>query len=351
MKRKNRELYSYKAGQVICRLLGLGLLAGVATGCGEAPATRTTPSLLDIRGAGAAIVSQEWWFLFWTGTAIFLLVTGILGLILLRQRRTAPDLTPEPPDTRGVRWVWLGGIVLPVVVLLITFGFTVRTLRALAGAPSPPTETITLVGHRWWWDVQYSQRGFSTANQLYVPAGQTVQISLTSNDVIHSFWAPQLHFKRDLIPGQTNAIWLQAHEPGVYRGLCSEYCGLQHAQMEFMVVALAPADYQAWLTQESQPAQPPANEQTRSGQQIFLNSTCHFCHTIRGTPAAGEQGPDLTHLASRLTLAGGTLPNNLGNLSGWIMDPQHIKPGSLMPATPLTGPELQALLAYLRSLQ
>lgn len=333
------------------RLLVLGCLLALVTGCAEAPASRTTPSALDAHGAGARIIRQEWWLLFGLGSLIVLLITGILCAILIRQFLSAQARSVAPHDERGLRWIWYGGIALPVVILLIVFAFSVRNTRLLAAPPSQETLTITLVGHRWWWEVQYPDHGFTTANQLYIPVGQAVRINLTSADVIHSFWVPQLHFKRDLIPGRNNETWLQADEPGVYRGICAEFCGVQHAQMMFMVIALAPERYEAWLKNESQPARVPTDEQARTGQQLFLNTSCVYCHAIRGTPAAGQVGPDLTHLANRLTLAAGTLENNVGNLGGWILDPQHIKPGSLMPATPLTGPELQALLAYLSTLQ
>lgn len=333
------------------RWLALGMAAGGLAGCVEAPASRDTPSLLDAHGEGARLVSQEWWLLFWLGTAVLLLVTVLLLAGVVRQLWKRRDLTVDLHERRGVRWIWLGGIALPVVILLIVFGFDVRTLWALAMKPRPATATITIVGHRWWWEVQYSDPKFTTANQLVVPVGQPVRLDLTSADVIHSFWVPQLQVKRDLIAGRMNAIWLQADEPGVYRGLCAEFCGLQHAQMRFMVVALPAERYRAWLANESQGAKAPEEDVAHTGQQVFLSKSCIFCHTIRGTPAAGEIGPDLTHFAGRLTIAGGALENNRGNLGGWIMDPQHVKPGSLMPATPLTGDELQALLAYLETLQ
>ncbi|MCC6455635.1 MAG: cytochrome c oxidase subunit II [Caldilineaceae bacterium] len=333
------------------RRLMPALAMALLTSCIEAPASRDTPSLLDAHGEGARIISQEWQLLFWIGTAIVLLISALLIAILIRHLRTPREVAADPRETVGVRWIWLGGIALPAVILVFTFFSTVRGSGALSAPPNPETVTINITGHRWWWEVQYPDAGITTANQLYVPVGQSVRIHLESDDVIHSFWVPQLHFKRDLIPGQPNSTWLQADEPGVYRGICSEFCGVQHAQMMFMVVALEPDRYQAWIENEGRSAVAPEDDVARAGQQVFLSSACIYCHTIRGTPAAGETGPDLTHLASRQTIAAGALENNIGNLGGWIMDPQHIKPGSAMPATPLNGDELQALLAYLTTLK
>jgi cytochrome c oxidase subunit II len=332
--------------------LGPGLIAALLSSCAvEAPASRDTPSTLDPHGVGAQIISQEWWLFFWAGAAIVLLVTLLLCASLLRNFTRSHNSAPELNNTRGIRWIWLGGVAMPLVVLLLVFASTVRNIWALDTPPTSETLTIDVEGNRWWWKVMYPEQDITTANQLFIPIGRTVRVNLTSADVIHSFWVPQLQAKRDLIPGQANTIWLQANEPGVYRGLCSEFCGKQHAQMQFTVVALTQERYQAWLADESAPAREPNDDLARKGQQVFLSKSCVFCHTIRGTPAAGQEGPDLTHLANRTTIAAGALENNIGNLGGWIMDPQHIKPGSLMPATPLTGDELQALLAYLSKLR
>ena len=346
------------------KLWGLALLiaSAVLSGCAvEAPASNRTPSLLDAQGTGAAIIRGEWWLLLGTATAIFLLVVVLMAAAILRQRRQARaggerdgDVAAAAPAAHaggGTRWIWLGGIAMPLVVLLGVFALNVRDIQALGAPPSPPTAAVRIEGHRWWWKVEYPDLGITTANQLYIPVGQAVKVELTSADVIHSFWVPQLQFKRDLIPGQTNSMWLQADEAGVYRSLCAEYCGLQHAQMHLMVVALAPADYAQWVAHEGSDAVTPGDPLAQAGQQVFLGTTCVYCHAIRGTPAAGEVGPDLTHLASRLTLAAGSLENNTGNLGGWIMDPQHIKPGALMPPALLTGQQLQELLAYLNSLE
>ena len=343
-------------------LTSLGWLAVVLAlaGCApEAPKERTTPSMLDAHGTGAAIIRQEWWILLAAAAAIFVLVVVLMLWAVLRQQRKQQgqplgdmrDMPGEAHAGGGTRWIWIGGIAMPLLVLLGVFALTVTDIRALEAPPSKEVAAILINGHRWWWEVEYPDLGITTANQIYVPVGQAVKIELTSNDVIHSFWVPQLQFKRDLIPGQTNTVWLQADKPGVYRGLCAEYCGLQHAQMNFMVVALYPKEYEQWVAHEGSDAAKPSDPLAKAGQQVFLGKGCMYCHTVRGTPAAGWLGPDLTHLGSRLTIAGGSLENNTGNLGGWILDPQHIKPGALMPATPLSGQELQELLAYLNGLK
>jgi cytochrome c oxidase subunit 2 len=169
--------------------------------------------------------------------------------------------------------------------------------------------------------------------------------------VIHSFWVPSLQGKLDLVPGQVNTTWIQADSAGVYRGQCAEYCGLQHARMQFRVVALPPSDFEAWVDAQQSPAVQPGDSASQAGQRVFMTSGCSFCHAIRGTPARATAGPDLTHLASRRTLAAGTLPNTKGHLAGWIGNPQAIKPGNLMPQIPLSPAELRALLAYLGTLR
>jgi cytochrome c oxidase subunit 2 len=259
----------------------------------------------------------------------------------------APDL--RAPEHRT--WIWWGGVIFPAIILSLTLFFTLRSHIALAYPPTPPALTIEVIGHMWWWEVRYPDHEVTTANEIYIPAGQPVNIRLTTNDVIHSFWVPELNGKIDMIPGKTNSLWLQAAEPGIYRGLCTEFCGLQHAKMQYLVIAVPPNAFAQWVEQQRQPAPAPTDETTRLGQQIFLGSACVYCHAIRGTNASGQLGPDLTHVASRRTLGAGILPNNRGTLGGWTINSQHIKPGNRMPPMNLSGAELQALLDYLATLQ
>jgi cytochrome c oxidase subunit II len=335
-------------------LTGLVLILS-GSGCQQRPSTdlTTTPSSLDPQGPAAANIAELWWIIFGMGTAVFLIVMLLL-LVTVWQRRTA--VASDPPNLRpanGAPWIFGGGVIAPFIILMIFLFFNMRSLAFLQRAAAAPDITIEVTGHMWWWDVHYIDEGFRTANEIHIPVGQRVQIRATSADVIHSFWVPQLQGKQDLTPGRVDTVWLEADEPGTYRGLCAEFCGAQHARMQIIVVALPPDRYEAWLERERRPAPDPDpdDEILHRGQQIFLGSACVYCHTVRGTNASGDVGPDLTHVASRRTLAAGILTNNHGNLAGWIIDPQNIKPGNLMPPTDLSGSDLQALLAYLNTLE
>ena len=214
---------------------------------------------------------------------------------------------------------------------------------------------MRVTGHQWWWQVDYQDpihsRRLTTANEIHVPVGRRVRLEVRSADVIHSFWAPNLHGKIDLIPGYGGATSFRADRAGVYRGRCAEYCGLQHAKMDFVIVAEPPERFAAWYEAQLRSAPAPADTLQQKGQQVFLSKGCALCHTIRGTPAGSRVGPDLTHLASRRTIAAGTLPNTRGHLAGWVSDPQKIKPGVKMPPNQLASDELHALLDYLQSLK
>jgi cytochrome c oxidase subunit 2 len=246
--------------------------------------------------------------------------------------------------------------VAATVVLLFVFLFpSVGTGRAIASLGSPHAMTIAFVGHQWWWEVQYSDpvasNRITTANEIHIPVGEPVVLNLSSRDVIHSFWVPALHGKRDLLPGYETAFWIEAQYPGVYAGKCAEYCGEQHAHMAIQVLAEPRARFEEWLRQQRQPAPEPATDAERRGREVFLQAPCTQCHTIRGTSAGATVAPDLTHLATRLTLAAGTIPNTTGHLAGWVLDSQQVKPGNHMPPNGLKSEDLQALLAYLRSLR
>lgn len=270
-------------------------------------------------------------------------------------RHTDPDLSSLTRPERRVNRVIGWGVAVSIVGLLVLLAADVFTSRALARLPLKDAVNIELVGHQWWWEARYQygdpSKRFTTANELHIPVGRPVVITLRSNDVIHSLWVPNLHGKRDLIPGRTAIIRMQADKPGTYRGQCAEFCGLEHAMMALLVVAEPNDRYEAWTAHQNSPATPPTDELALRGQQVFMSKTCVMCHTISGTDAQGKLGPELTHLASRRTIASGMFPNNRGHLAGWIADPQSLKPGANMPANALEPDDMQALLAYLETLK
>jgi cytochrome c oxidase subunit 2 len=226
------------------------------------------------------------------------------------------------------------------------------TDRALASLGAPDLQ-IDVTGHQWWWDARYDDQDkskiFTTANEIHIPVGKPVLLRLRSDDVIHSFWVPNLSGKKDMVPGRDQTLTLQADKPGVYRGQCAEFCGAQHAKMAFQVIA--DEHFDEWAAAQRQPAADPGNDQQKRGRDLFVNGRCAMCHAIQGTPANARHAPDLTHLMSRQTLAAGVLPNSIGHLAGWILDPSSIKPGTTMPPNPMEPDDLHALLAYLGTLK
>jgi cytochrome c oxidase subunit 2 len=210
---------------------------------------------------------------------------------------------------------------------------------------------VEIVGHQWWWEVRYSEEGVTTANELHIPVGRPVAIELTSADVIHSFWVPELAGKLDALPDGTNTLVIEAEEPGEYRSECAEFCGLQHAQMGLVVVAEPTEQFSSWVAGQQQPAQEPADETARRGRDVFAEAGCGSCHTVQGTEAEGADGPDLTHVARRPTIGAGAAPNAPDDLAAWVADPHTVKEGVAMPAADLTDEELEAVVAYLETLQ
>lgn len=306
------------------------------------------PSMIEPKGPGAARIADLWWLLLGIGGLVFLAVMLFLLMALFRRRHQSDDAAGLHT---GSRIVLYAGIIGPAAILIGVFGFTVAALNALATPDIDDPYTIHVIGRQWWWEVRYPHWQMETANEIHIPAGRPVRLQLSSDDVIHSFWVPELNGKLDLVPGQTNEFWLEADRPGIYRGFCAEFCGIQHAKMQFLIIAEPEETFTAWAEAQGRPAPEPAEPQAIEGRQVFLDAGCMHCHTIAGTHATGDLGPDLTHLAGRRTLGAASVPNNRGNLGGWIADPQHIKPGALMPPTPLTGGELQALLDYLATLE
>ena len=261
------------------------------------------------------------------------------------------EKAPVEEGASGLNWLWLG-VGISTLILFASAVWTMLVLARIAAPDSKPAFTIEVTGHQWWWQIRYlsdePDQTFITANEIHIPTGVPVRFRLIGGDVIHSFWVPQLTGKTDLIPGQTNETWLEAHDPGVYRGQCTEYCGLQHAHMSLLLIAQTPADFARWRAQQlASPA--PGLAATRGGMDFVTH--CGACHTVRGTDAAGTLGPDLSHLASRSTIASASFPNNPENLRHWISDPQSLKPGALMPAPELSKEALDGIQAYLGQLK
>jgi cytochrome c oxidase subunit 2 len=310
-------------------------------------------SVLSPNSPETRLIDRLWDAMYLTSIVVFVLVVAALLWSALRRRAS------EPASSAGRdRGLTVAVTLATGATVLILFGFLVYDIavgRQLSINPGKEALQIRVTGHQWWWEVQYRdslpQNWVTTANEIHIPIGRPVVLELRSTDVIHSFWPPNLSQKRDLIPGDVNSLWFRADTPGVYRGLCAEYCGLQHAKMGFLVVAERPDSFAGWLARQRDTAMTPTGQLTRRGQEVFLSSSCVMCHAISGTPAGSRIGPDLTHLASRRTIAAGTLANTRGNLAGWILDPQRIKPGSRMPPTQLAPADLHALLAYLESLK
>jgi cytochrome c oxidase subunit II len=304
-------------------------------------------STLSPHGPAAGDIATLWWVLFWISAAVCVIVFALLLFALFRRRETVDR---RPIEANAL--VLTLGVAIPLIILLGTFGFSLHTMQATANPDTPSAIKITVTGRQWWWEVRYQDPPITTANELHIPVGQPVELTLVSDNVIHSFWAPELQKKTDMIPGQVNTSWIQADEPGDYRGQCAEFCGTQHAHMAFHVIAQTRADYGAWAQTQRQPAVAPPPDVAR-GAQVFSSAGCISCHSIRygSGSVGGSIGPDLTHLASRGYIAAGELHNVRGNLAGWIVDSQAIKPGNFMPAIPLSSDDLQALLGYLESLK
>jgi cytochrome c oxidase subunit 2 len=297
------------------------------------------------------------WALLIVSLLVIAIVTVLLIVGMVRRRGVPPSTDPhrvpvERPD-RGLSWIYVGTAVSAAVLLGAAI-WTFSTLAAVSPAPANPAASIAVTGHQWWWEVRYENsdhaRSFTTANEIHVPVGQPVSVSLSSSDVIHSFWVPQLFGKTDTIPGQHNETWIEASRPGTYRGQCAEYCGLQHAHMALSVIAEPAVKFAAWWNAQLQDPAPPASNEAARGEIAFITH-CGICHAVRGTRAGGVLGPDLSHLMSRRTIAAGTLPNDPGYLAAWIADPQHLKPGNLMPVLDLSSGQMADIRAYLEALK
>ena len=319
------------------------LLLPFMAGCG-------TYAALDHASPDASRITNLHWLIFWITGGVSIVLIAALAIALI-SRRTR--------QTRAGEWLRTVAVaaagVFSILVLLGLLTASVLAGRAVATPAGSDALRIQIVGHQWWWEVSYPAEPPSdmviTANEIHVPIGRAVVLELSSNDVIHSFWVPNLNGKKDLIPGRPTRLILRPERPGLFEGRCAEFCGYQHAHMGFVLIAEEPDRFDAWLASQRRPAAEPGDAAGQRGREVFLSSSCVLCHSIRGVGAFGRKAPDLTHLASRRMIASATLPNTVGHLAGWVVDSQRIKPGSHMPPNLMPAEDLQDLVSYLRSLQ
>jgi cytochrome c oxidase subunit 2 len=328
---------------------------------------------LVAKGPQAAQIADLWWFYLTVMAIVCIVVWACILIALMRRDESRPDpaldaqtlaslATPERPvrtldpqaERRRLRWV-VSASAATIIILFVLLWRSVGTSRLLAQRPSEEPVRIEVTGHRWWWELRYIERdvslGFTTANELHIPVGRPVELKLRAADVIHSFWVPNLHGKQDLIPGRDSVLILQADQPGHYRGQCAEFCGTAHARMALWLIAEPSDRFERWKIAQRATAASPASEEAQRGQQLFMSGPCVLCHSVAGTSAQANGGPDLTHVASRRHLAAGMLPNTRGHLAGWLANAANLKPGTQMPNMSLAGDQLHALVAYLEGLR
>lgn len=326
----------------LCAALGATLALG---GCKAAPLGYLSPA-----GPAARVLASLGWGLLIASAAVCLIVLALLIFAMARRRRPEDTGLGGGSDRAAIRWI-IGGAGCSTLVLLGAAIWTLWAAQTVTKASTPAGLTIDVTGHQWWWEARYRSddpsREFTTANELAIPVGVPVQVNLRSNDVIHTFWVPRLAGKTDTIPGVTNRTRIEADKPGIYRGQCSEYCGLEHAHMAFFVVAMPQDGFNAWRDRQLQAA---PDEPSNQGQQVFLDK-CAACHAVRGLSAGGVLGPDLSHFGGRTTIGAGTLDNNRQNLAYWINHVQVVKPGAKMPSLDLPSAQVKAVADYLEALK
>jgi cytochrome c oxidase subunit II len=322
------------------RRVAVALLGGIVAlaGCGADQST------LRPESDAARSVATMWWVLLVGSTVVVSIVT-LLVLLTLLKRRGRLDRVDRSDSPGATTAVLVSGAVVPAIALVALFVYVLASLGATAQPRGGTAFRIEVVGKQWFWAVRYPEQRITTANEIHVPVGVPVEVVARTGDVIHSFWVPRLNRKIDMIPGRRNTLRIEADRAGVYRGQCAEFCGLQHANMAFYVVAQQRRDFERWVDREQREPRRGA-----PGERVFVATGCGGCHTIRGV-SNGAIGPDLTHVASRMTLAAGTIANRRDDLTGWIRDPQHAKPGNKMPGLQLRGSDLRQLVDYLERLR
>mgnify|MGYP002078968111 FL=1 len=315
-------------------------------GCTANPAT-------TMYNTNSVIAEQKWQLfniLFWMGVAVFLIVVSILAVAVVRGRRKPGD-TSEPYQNHGNIRLEILWTVIPILLAIYIFFITGQTMNAVAAPPRQDGYiTVGVIGHRWFWEFQYPDLGITTANDLVIPEDTNIHLEMESVDVIHSFWVPSLSGKIDVVPGQMNTMWIRADNPGTFLGHCGEYCGLQHANMHFNVIALEDGGFDGWVQNQQQTVAAAASDLEKEGEKIVTEGVCAACHVIQGTKMAGKTGPDLTHLYSRTIIAGG-YPLNDETLEQWLRHSDELKPGNLMAGIRVSDQQIEAVMAYLKTLK
>jgi cytochrome c oxidase subunit 2 len=339
---------------VLCRVLSGLLLAAIAC-APRAFAYGTNTNIFSPVGTPSRAIHNLALFVLAITAAIFVVVSFLIVYAAWRYRRRPGDDDSEPPQIFGSNQIELSWTIIPVLIVVVLFLATARMIFAIQDAPMPKAALqVTVIGHQFWWEYRYPSLHITTANELHIPVsdGQSPRptyLKVTSADVIHEFWVPRLAGKTDLVPNRINEMWMDSQIPGLYVGQCGQYCGQQHAKMLLRVYVDTPQQFDAWVKQQQQPAA--QSPEVAAGRQAFESQACVNCHAIAGTSAHGQFGPDLTHLASRQTIAAGAAPNDPRHLENWIQDPDSIKPGSLMPAMHLEPDQVHAITSYLNTLR
>ena len=316
--------------------------------------TAPSPTMFAPRSVPAELILDLSWLVWAICAGIFLIMEALIIWCIVKYRRSKDDRT-EAPQVYGSNPIELAWTVVPTLIVFVLFLVSARTIFEIdKSTPPEGSLEITVVGHQWWWEFDYPEYGFITANELHVPLtrnGERVSIYLTleSNDVIHSFWVPQLGGKKDVVPNHINHLWLEPTMPGTYVGQCAEYCGTQHANMLITVVVHPEEDFEAWVAHQQTDAVQDTSVAT--GRDLFLSTACINCHTIRGTVANGTFAPDLTHLMSRSVIGAGVARNTPENLHSWVDDPQILKPGCRMPSMKLDQNGVDEIVKYLLTLK
>jgi cytochrome c oxidase subunit 2 len=317
----------------------------VLSGCGG-----NRQSTLDPRSGPSRDIDHLWWGMLAAAIIVFAGVLLLIGLSVARRKREGMPVVGTD-EAKLDRLVVGFGIVIPIVALTVLF--YIANIGVVNATDSPvngrPRMTIEVVARQWFWEVRYPGTPAVSANEIHIPARTNVKVVLTSPDVIHSFWVPELNRKMDAMPGHPNVLGLYADKPGVYRGQCAEFCGIQHAKMALAIYADPPARFRAWLANMAKPLS--AAAAGSAGFRAFTNNQCASCHTLRGTSARGAIGPDLTHLMTRKTLGALTIPNTRNYLGPWVLDPQKFKPGNKMPALNIPGRQYTQIMSFLRRLK